>query len=140
MTLPSDLLILRPCASRTSECRKTCLKGTSPVSFIPIITMRATWEEARGEDRGDVSSSLRDRQAVARCSPPHARFKQADAAASGARRMQQGTHPEEENVVPRLQQGGGVELGQVGGLLRPLEHCTAGTAGGSAQGTGCGER
>ena len=30
MTLPSDLLILRPWASRTRECRNTCLKGTSP--------------------------------------------------------------------------------------------------------------
>lgn len=30
ITLPSDFDILRPCASRTRECRNTCLKGTSP--------------------------------------------------------------------------------------------------------------
>jgi len=42
MTLPRDLLILRPCASRTIECRYTCLNGSWPVSSRPIMTMRAT--------------------------------------------------------------------------------------------------
>ena len=42
MTLPRDLDILRPCASRTMAWRYTCLKGTLPVSFMPIMTMRAT--------------------------------------------------------------------------------------------------
>ena len=35
MTLPSDLDILRPWASRTMECRYTCLKGTCPASHHP---------------------------------------------------------------------------------------------------------
>ena len=42
MTFPSDLDIFLPCASRTMACRYTCLNGTFPVSFMPIITMRAT--------------------------------------------------------------------------------------------------
>ena len=42
MTFPRDLLIFRPCASRTIACRYTCLNGTLPVSFMPIITIRAT--------------------------------------------------------------------------------------------------
>ncbi len=32
MTLPNDLDILRPWASRTMECRYTCLKGTLPAA------------------------------------------------------------------------------------------------------------
>ena len=32
MTLPRDLDILRPWASRTIECRYTCLKGTLPAT------------------------------------------------------------------------------------------------------------
>lgn len=33
MTLPRDLDILRPWASRTMECRYTCLKGALPASY-----------------------------------------------------------------------------------------------------------
>ena len=32
-TLPRDLDILRPCASRTMECRNTVLKGTLPADY-----------------------------------------------------------------------------------------------------------
>mmetsp|Transcript_20475 Transcript_20475/g.38934 ORF Transcript_20475/g.38934 Transcript_20475/m.38934 type:complete len:334 (-) Transcript_20475:592-1593(-) len=42
ITLPRDLDILRPCASRTMACKYTCLNGTLPVSARLIITMRAT--------------------------------------------------------------------------------------------------
>ena len=42
MTLPVDLDILRPEASRTRACRYTSLNGTSPIKWMPIIIMRAT--------------------------------------------------------------------------------------------------
>lgn len=49
------------------------------------------------------------------------------------------SHPEEQDIVPRLQQGGGVELGKVRGLLRPLEDCgREGRRGGRGVGVGRG--
>ena len=40
--LPSDLDILRPCASRTTPCRTTLRNGTSPMNRQPAMIMRAT--------------------------------------------------------------------------------------------------
>eukprot|EP00878_Enallax_costatus_P044289 GHUV01052751.1.p1 GENE.GHUV01052751.1~~GHUV01052751.1.p1 ORF type:complete len:107 (+),score=9.59 GHUV01052751.1:3-323(+) len=42
ITLPRDLLILRPLSSRTSPCKYTVWKGDCPVSARPIMIMRAT--------------------------------------------------------------------------------------------------
>ena len=42
MTLPLDLLIFFPSASRTSAWMYTSLKGTSPMNLMPIMIMRAT--------------------------------------------------------------------------------------------------
>lgn len=45
--MPSDLLILRPWASRTRECRNTCLKGTSPAHSTG--QENGGWPEKAGE-------------------------------------------------------------------------------------------
>ena len=42
MPLPSDLLILRPCASRTRPCISATLNGHLPVCSRPENTMRAS--------------------------------------------------------------------------------------------------
>lgn len=42
ITLPSDLLILRPFSSLTRPCKYTVSKGTWPVRPRPIMIMRAT--------------------------------------------------------------------------------------------------
>ncbi len=41
-TLPSDLLIFLPCASRTRPWMYTCLNGTRPVKCVVIMIIRAT--------------------------------------------------------------------------------------------------
>ena len=42
MTLPLDLDIFWPSASRIRPCRYTSRNGTSPMNFRPNIIMRAT--------------------------------------------------------------------------------------------------
>ena len=42
MPLPSDLLILRPCSSRTRPWKSTVLNGRSPICSYPEKIMRMT--------------------------------------------------------------------------------------------------
>ena len=42
MTLPMDFDIFLPCASLTMACRKTSLKGRTPMRHLDIITILAT--------------------------------------------------------------------------------------------------
>ena len=92
-----------------------------PVSFMPIMTMRAT---GNGQDAVSHGACQQDDTQHGEPKTPtrqlHAHHDHAG-------------HPEEEDVVTRLQQRGGVELGEVGGLVGPAKHCKTAVSSGRAE-------